>query len=200
MEVIQMFNFLSESLKYSKVRLPLLNLNEASPNFANCLKLGQPSSHQRPFQNLRCHFMQFAFFRSLGHSWIQHLILSKCILYFMIRKLKIFSLLWIFLWEVFKERKSTVRSQPHHGHHTLTFRHTIFSWQTMQKYSTILPEKMNSLGLCIFSLLGHETRLSTDMTSRFLIVQKGFPSLDLFREGKFYPFWGLHKWGWGRVL
>ena len=83
-EIIRMFNFLSKSLRYSKVRLPLLNLNEASPNFANCLKLGQASSHQRPFQNLRCHFMQFAFFRSLGHGWIQHLILSNCILYFMI--------------------------------------------------------------------------------------------------------------------
>ena len=35
------------------------------------------------------------------------------------------------------------------------------------------------------------------MTFHFLIVPKGFPTLDLFREGKFYPFWGLHKWGGG---
>ena len=50
---------------------------KACQNFANCFKSGQPSSHQRLFQNFRCHFIQFKFFRSLGHnriSWISTLL------------------------------------------------------------------------------------------------------------------------------
>ena len=47
---------------------------KACQNFANCFKSGQPSSHQRLFQNFRCHFIQFKFFRSLGHNRIQDLI------------------------------------------------------------------------------------------------------------------------------
>ena len=57
--------------------------------------------------------------------------------------------------------------------------------------------KVNHSALFVFLLLGRESRPNRNMTFHFLIVPKGFPTLDLFREGKFYPFWGLHKWGGG---
>ena len=48
-------------VKHSNLWIPCSEYFHKSPKFAKCLKLGQPSSHQRPFQDLRCHFMQFAF-------------------------------------------------------------------------------------------------------------------------------------------
>ena len=48
-------------VKHLNLWIPRSEYFHKSPKFAKCLKLGQPSSHQRPFQNLRCHFMQFAF-------------------------------------------------------------------------------------------------------------------------------------------
>ena len=47
--------------EHSNLWIPSSEYFHKSPKFAKCLKLGQPSSHQRPFQNLRCHFMQFPF-------------------------------------------------------------------------------------------------------------------------------------------
>ena len=48
-------------VKHLNLWIPRSEYFHKSPKFAKCLKLGQRLSHQRPFQNLRCHFMQFAF-------------------------------------------------------------------------------------------------------------------------------------------